>query len=190
MAVCCSFYNDRIGLERLLESTDEFFRIFIDGRWKNYPGLTPISDDGSRELIQNSHCCILVDNPDLVEYQKRNKYIESAKRLGFNYCLVLDSDEYIAYLDYDEFVSNLGKNLTYTFPQLDENDGVNRYNLRLHSTECYHYDRHNSLWHEGTQADLSTNPIINGLLVAHEKDHRPRQRNIMNEIYYEKYPLR
>lgn len=190
VAVCCSFYSDKRGLERLLESTDEFFRIFVDGRWKSYPGKTPLSEDGARELIQKSHDCILIDNPDLQEYQKRNKYIELAKKLGFDYCLVLDSDEYLAYLDYDEFVSNLGENLTYTIPQLDENDGINRYNLRLHSTKCYHYDRHNSLWFDLNPVDLSKNPIINGVLVEHDKQFRDKKRETINQIYYEKYQIR
>lgn len=179
-----------INLEKLLESTDEFFRIFIDGRWKSYPSNTTISDDGSRELIQNSHDCILIDNPDLIEYQKRNKYIELAQKLGFDYCLVLDSDEYLAYLDYDEFVSQLGGDLAYTLPQINENDGFGRYDLRLHSTRCRHKDKHNELWYDGKKLDLSQNEIINGILVCHDKSDRNRKREVENLVFYEKYPIR
>ena len=188
--MCCSFYNDRKGLEKLLESTDEFFRIFIDGRWKSYPGNTPISDDGSRELIQASHDCILVDNPDLIEYKKRNVYIGFAQKLGFDYCLVLDSDEYIEYLDYDEFVSQLDGDPAYTIPQIDENDGFSRYSLRLHSTKCYHFDRHNQLWNNLQPLDLSKNKIINGILVRHDKSHREKKRELENLLYYDRQQIR
>lgn len=177
-------------MKKLLESTDQFFRIFVDGRWKSYPGDTPISDDGSRELIQNSHDCILIDNPDLIEYKKRNAYIGLAKNLGFDYCLVLDSDEYVEYLDYDEFMSQLGQDPTYTVPQIDENDGFSRYNLRLHSTKCYHFDRHNQIWYDLQPIDLSQNQIINGILVRHDKSHRDHKRDVENQVFYEKNTIR
>lgn len=95
------FYNDRESLRRTLTSLyDNVDIIFaLDGRFPNYPlqeGCEDLSTDGSREMIRQDFAekTVLVDAP-IVEFQKRQKYLELCGQYNCNLLIIIDSDEYI-----------------------------------------------------------------------------------------------
>lgn len=101
------FYNDCKSLERTLESLKDKMDIMIcvDGRFKHYRADTPLSNDGSRELVESYDNAVLLDVPDAYEIEKRQAYVDfCTKRFDnfqpMDYLLIVDSDEYV--FEYDE----------------------------------------------------------------------------------------
>jgi len=102
------FYNDCKSLERTLESLKDKMDIMIcvDGRFKHYRADTPLSNDGSRELVESYDNAVLLDVPDAYEIQKRQAYVDfCTKRFDnfqpMDYLLIVDSDEYVLECDRD-----------------------------------------------------------------------------------------
>jgi hypothetical protein len=96
------FYNDKESLRRTLTSLShpEIDIIFaLDGRFPNYPlqeGCEALSTDGSREMIKTEYGdkTILVDAP-LIEFKKRQKYLELCGQYNCNLLIIIDSDEFV-----------------------------------------------------------------------------------------------
>lgn len=115
-AACVSFYNDARGLQRLLNSiAGNFEYIFcLDGRF-NYVSESedeffrhPLSTDGSRRIVdwyRDKYNAILLDYPDLPEPKKRQAYTDVARTYGVDCILIIDSDEYVWYADWEKFRS-------------------------------------------------------------------------------------
>src|SRR5215208_3259371 len=109
IAIGLSFFEDVNCLERCLDSVlkeDEALRPYvkvlaIDGKYKGYPIDHDLSEDGSRELIQQyqdkygNHRLELYDHPNLHERFKRQRYVDIAASQQIPWLLILDSDEYI-----------------------------------------------------------------------------------------------
>lgn len=79
--------------------------VCVDGRFKHYRADTPLSDDGSRELVKSYDNAVLIDVPDAYEIEKRTAYIDFCRKRFNNfepidYLLIIDSDEYV--FEYDE----------------------------------------------------------------------------------------
>lgn len=116
LALCCSWYMDCLGIKRLWESCrmDDPYSpqhaIFIDGpytffKFKDKP--TPLlSDDGSREFLQEHEKVTVVDYPGY-QVDKRMQYVKKAEELGCDAIVIIDSDEYLhpEYNDWKEFRS-------------------------------------------------------------------------------------
>lgn len=106
LAIGIIFYNDCRSLDRALNSTKEFDKVIcVDGRFKNYIGETQLSNDGSRELIQQYQNTILIDAPNLIEPDKRSTYL---KLCTSDFLIYLDSDEWVEG-NINEFRDNLHK---------------------------------------------------------------------------------
>lgn len=184
------FYEDMNGLKRLVKSADDFFIIFVDGRWTGWDSRTPLSQDGSREYIQSLDNVCLIDAPDLIEYQARNKYIEKAEELGFKYCLVIDSDEFIDYLDLKQFEADLKRDedsYRYIMKQ-DYGEHVPYY--RLHKSTARHKECHQQVYIDDKPVFRQDSRIIKGLVTWHEKSFRSQEREQERVKYYYKYPKR
>lgn len=94
-----SFYNDVVGLTRLLQSLFVIHIskvIAIDGRYPGFRSPSHLSNDGSRECCKEFDNTVLVDCPyPATQIKKRNKYLQLSKQYGLDFLLILDSDEYI-----------------------------------------------------------------------------------------------
>lgn len=107
-----SFYNDRRGLRRLLESVygNVEYVICVDGKYSyNEWNTEPLSTDGSRELIQDvakdfeGQGLYLIDAPNLTEARKRQIYCDLTKDYVIDCLIILDSDEYVFCADWLRF---------------------------------------------------------------------------------------
>ncbi len=120
IAIGLSFFEDVSCLEKCLDSVlgNEELRqyvkvIAIDGKYKGYPIDHDLSEDGSRELIQEyiqrySDLHIqLFDYPNLHERFKRQKYVNIAASQEIPWLLILDSDEYLQVSRVDKLIKEL-----------------------------------------------------------------------------------
>ena len=101
LAVGTIFYNDKIGLERLLETCWKHVDLMfcIDGPFRDYgkegaKKALAESTDGSREIIQKYPNAVLADAPHLLEHQKRQVYLNLCKVYNVDYLMIVDADEY------------------------------------------------------------------------------------------------
>jgi hypothetical protein len=101
IAVGNIFYNDVVGLNRLLKSCWEHVDLIfcIDGPFRDYnkaklKKISPISTDGSRDLVGQYANTILLDAPYLLEHQKRQVYLDQCKKYNVDYLMIVDADEY------------------------------------------------------------------------------------------------
>lgn len=119
IAVGLSFFEDATCLSNCLDSVlqDEVLRryikvIAVDGRYKGYPIDHDLSEDGSREIIEDyrerfPENVSLWDYPNLHERFKRQKYVDIAARESIPYLLILDSDEWIEVARVDKLIKEL-----------------------------------------------------------------------------------
>lgn len=113
-----------------------------------------------------------------------------AQTLGFDYCLVLDSDEFITELNLKAFQNSLqNKDPAYKIKQTyDQTYHLPYY--RLHTTKARHKDRHQQCFLNDNQIFLESIPTVEGLTVRHDKIFRPKEREKYNKIFYEANPVR
>lgn len=137
-SVC--FFNDRASLQRCLDSiTNGVDVIFcIDGRYPDFDYPTDLSDDGSRELVKSYLNSMLIDYSG-PEPAKRNRYLQACQEYGIDYCLMIDSDEYILEADWPAFRTNCKRVC---------NDSTNVYgvNFRYTTTPPPDYTPYPRLW--------------------------------------------
>ena len=188
LVICTIFYQDLEGIKKLVNSKHMLDIIFVDGRFIGWDGPI-LSDDGSREYILSKGYEI-INAPDLIEHQKRNRYIERAQELGYDYCLVIDSDEYIEHFNHTMILKDLSLNLdSYSYVQkYDSTDHIPYY--RLHSSKARHLDRHQNAFINGNSIFSKGSRIIHGLVTVHNKSHRSNSRQEYRLKYYELNPIR
>lgn len=182
MVICTIFYQDLAGLKRLVSSVNDVDFIFVDGRFIHWNGPI-LSEDGSREFLQSKGFTI-IDAPDLIEYQKRNKYIEKAQELGYEYCLVMDSDEYVISWD----ISDIDGDDCYKHEQLHDSSSHFPY-YRIHKSTARHRIKHQECFIDNKQIfnqDVKTIKLI----THHDKTLRSEQRQEYRLKYYNENPVR
>jgi hypothetical protein len=97
LGIGVSFYQDKAGLIRLLDSVvhEVDLVIAVDGRYPSFGrGLPDLSTDGSREVCKSFDNVLLVDYP-ATQIKKRNKYLQLCKQHNIPLLCIMDSDEYI-----------------------------------------------------------------------------------------------
>lgn len=187
--VCCVFYNDVEGIKRLYESAPFLDYIFVDGRFVNYDG-SELSNDGSREYLKQYPNVILIDAPDMVEYQKRNEYIKRAQELGFDYCFVIDSDEFITEYDYESILKSLSLEHDAYSHRQDYDSSFHYPYYRIHRSTARHQKKHQEIWIDDRQIFTPNNEIIDGYATRHDKSLRSGERERYNRKYYAENPIR
>lgn len=108
LAVGISFYYDYRSLKRCLDSLTGHGHhiICVDGRYTDIPNPSDVSMDASRELVWEYDDALLFTHPG-PEVYKRNKILELCGE-SFEYCLMIDSDEYILPgANWEEFKQNM-----------------------------------------------------------------------------------
>lgn len=93
----CFYETDLATVKRAIESIKEHVRyIFaIDGKYEFFESDDELSSPDVRMYLSCISNVILVDAPNLKEPEKRNKYIDLAKKYNSDWMLMLDADEYI-----------------------------------------------------------------------------------------------
>ena len=182
VVICTIFYQDLAGLKRLVNSVNDVEFIFVDGRFINWNGPI-LSEDGSREFLQSKGFTI-IDAPDLIEYQKRNKYIETAQKLGYEYCIVIDSDEYVVKWD----ISDIQKDDCYKHEQLHDNSSHFPY-YRIHKSTARHISKHQECF-IGNKQIFNQDVKTIKLVTHHDKTLRSEQRQKYRLKYYNENPVR
>lgn len=120
IAIGLSFFEDVELLPKCLDSVlanQELLPyvkvLAIDGKYRGYPIDHDLSEDGSRQLVQEyqglygEEKIVLYDYPNLHERFKRQKYVDIAAREGIPWLLILDSDEYLQISTIDKLVQEL-----------------------------------------------------------------------------------
>lgn len=104
------YYNDvssiKRGLPTFVNKVDFVFA--IDGKFSLRDG-PDFSDDGSTEYLEQFDN-VIIDKFVGMEHDKRQRYVELAKKYDVDYIIIIDSDEYILEADWKEFRENLEKN--------------------------------------------------------------------------------
>ena len=83
------FYDDLESLKRCMPTVEADTIYAIDGRFKGYDTPNALSTDGSREYLQTFDNVVLIDAPDLPQFEKRNTYLKACKE---DFLFVVDSD--------------------------------------------------------------------------------------------------
>lgn len=97
------WYNDP-SIFRLLDSLPESIpKIVIDGKFKFNESAQLLSDESLRERVRSYPNIILIDAPDLMEPDKREKYLDVDAKAVF----IIDSDEWVAWADWQRFKEEL-----------------------------------------------------------------------------------
>lgn len=179
-------------MKRLLDSTSVFDKVICpDGRWIDYEG-PQLSDDGSREIVESYSNTVLIDAPDLPQYQKRNIYFENSQ--GLDYLLVMDSDEFIFKLDMDLFLQSLesGEQSYLVDDWIFDLSWMLARPMRvLKDPTNWRYDgRHNRLAYKGNVVYLpNQTPSIPGIEFKHDKSFRKPETEAYNKIYNRAHPV-
>ena len=107
IAIGLSFFEDVFNIEKTLDSVLgnrellPYVKVLaIDGVYKGYPNDHKLSEDGSREIIEQYITKYplhieLYDYPNLHERFKRQKYVDIAAKQHIPWLLILDSDEWV-----------------------------------------------------------------------------------------------
>lgn len=119
IAVGLSFFEDITSLEKCLDSVlanpdlNRYVKVLaIDGKYKGYPIAHDLSEDGSRELVQDyikkypGHI-ELFDYPNEHERFKRQRYVNIAAQQEIPWLLILDSDEWVQIPKVEKFIKEL-----------------------------------------------------------------------------------
>jgi hypothetical protein len=104
-----SYFDSFKELRRINQTLPRWMPIIgIDGRYKLYPSDHDYSTDGSTEFLsRRPYTTIEQFSGDQID--KRQRYLDIAGDLGYDYVIVMDTDEYIqpGYDDWDLFLRQL-----------------------------------------------------------------------------------
>lgn len=180
MIICTIFYQDLIGLKRLVESCN-IDMVFVDGRFLGWDG-EKLSTDGSREYLKSKGKRV-IDAPDLMEYQKRNIYLWYAEKMGYDYVLVIDSDEYVIKIgDLDL------KNDSYK-TQMLQDESICYPPNKFFRSSARHKDNHRQVYLDKKELFREDLDMIN-ILTYHDPSHRTQMRQEYKRKYYQDNPIR
>lgn len=207
-ALAISCYDDIPGLDRLLSSeVIGFFDkiIVIEGRYRGYPENPGYNPEFVSEFIKrisrwkkDKISYIRMDNFKQIE--KRNRYFELAS--GFDFLLVLDSDEYCA-IDGAVFENSLKTLVGSTercFPLEFLNLGYRMFAPRLfyrpsglHHKELANSISHGSIYDESDKEvvhdiwqfrGIKAGEYLKGIRLYHDKEKRSEER-VINDLIYQ-----
>lgn len=109
IAIGLSFFENLTELVRMRNSLPfDMPLIAVNGAYSDFDTGHKFSHDGSREFLLSYPNSEVIDFTAL-QPEKRQKYLDRAGELGYDYLIILDSDEYIhpEYNDWNLFKKNL-----------------------------------------------------------------------------------
>lgn len=138
------FYNDPSILRLLSSLPKEIKKIVIDGKFKFNPNANELSDEALRESILKYDNVELIDAANLLEPDKRQKYLTNNE---YKYLFIIDSDEYVLAADWDRFydyILTLESGIHDIFFETDNNGGTSSYpRLWVNPKEWKYVKTHN-----------------------------------------------
>jgi hypothetical protein len=196
-----SFYQDKECLKRCLLylklDIHPFFKVFaIDGRYKGFNSKSPLSTDGSREVVRtwrryHPKAVYLYDYPNLYEWQKRQKYVDIVSRKNIDWLLVLDSDEFISVFNQKLFFKELnsieklnqdgemGSIYGIRMYDVEQNYRVFRPRLWFRPEKIGYKDKHNQFTAKKIMDDISADAIQ----ITHYHGCRSQKRQEQQKDY-------
>lgn len=183
-------------LQRCLDSLTDFYPVIIvNGKWNDINGDNPRSIPEAIELIGSYSNVIYIESPNQPEFINRNKYLIQATKMGCDYLIWIDSDEYVESVNYNNLVKEIDNIFTnepdkYTFL-------INFYDKRMggacwqkrgvrHPAFSRHRNRHNELWFVDKQILKYPAKAPPSLVIHQDKYYRSLEREfIMNKRNHE-----
>jgi len=173
-------------LKRCLDSLVEFYPVFvINGKWNDMSGDNPRSTDKANDLIDSYSNIIHITSPNQPEFVNRNKYLELAMKFNLDYLFYVDSDEWIEMpLGKDFFI----KGIEDTFKDKDQmcafiHGNSNGRGGPFRTQKLYRYPgflrhrkKHNELFFIDKNVWKDALPAPRGMIIHHEKDLRPTEK--------------
>lgn len=188
---CIITYNDFPLIKDCVESVkDKVDKIIaIDGKYRDFPGDSGYSTDGTLEYLSGVSNVQLIFESGVDEVDKRNKYLE----------LVNDGD-IILNLDADEVLAGDIKDLNADFGIIDLHDGHSRHVQKRATRFFKYYDGmryenvHYTLYFDGKQINSLKKVInsdftcedISSFYLVHNWHLRSHPRQHYKSIYYKR----
>jgi len=186
---CCGF-DDTEGLTRLIRScwknVDLIF--YIDGPFKNYD--TPMVSDWIEDAdIPN---VVIVRKSGLIEYQKRQIYLDLCKEYGVNWLIIADTDEYFHDCDWGEFSSErervCGNDYLYNVKNYTVVGGLllglDQPRLIRNPSKLQYINQHHYMMAEkGTDEALVAKDTLYSVKLCHDPSIRSPERQAKHDAY-------
>ena len=165
----------------------------IDGPYKGFKSKSPISTDGSREIVRiyrkfHPNQVELYTLSKTHERVKRQKYVDIASKKHIKWLLILDSDEFLTTLDSKKFIKELVKTekecepgYTFGVSMLDTHQNNYRcFRPRLwYRPELIHYKDRHSEFDAKKLRDIPRDIIE----ITHSHSCRPEKRQEQQQDY-------
>src|SRR5262245_35629775 len=187
-------YSEPVGLYRCLGSIVDNVDlvVVVHGPFPNFGMKDPTSLDHTRDACawhRNSDKIVLLDIPEEThENERRNTYLALMK--DYDFCITLDSDEYITDADWPLFRENCQKIMDdnsskpfwlYNLEFIDAHPANSGQFARLfhHPSQVRYYQKH--YWFELptgviAQGCSDSRKLVDGITIKHDKSHRPPER--------------
>lgn len=185
------FFDDLKSLQRCIPTLDVDTIYAIDGRFKGYKTSNALSTDGSREYLQSFTNVVLIDAPDLEQFEKRNMYLKACNE---EFLFVVDSDHLMEgdwklfKKELDDKV-NLKNGYGYSFKIIDKKRGTEHYQiLGFYKPNLVRY-RYMHDWYEVDGERIlpysygGNNTILQTLKVYNDDSFRPKNRQTMGNFW-------
>lgn len=213
LGIGVSFYQDKRGIARLIESVaevDEVSKVIaIDGRYPRYgyPNKPPeLSTDGGREICKSYDNVVLIDYP-ATQIRKRNRYLQEARRHDLDFLCIMDSDEY--FKEQTQWGENSWPTFLYCCNlSVKQDEGFYRiYNIRYEEENGWDLGERPRLWYKPWQVRYDVQHfrwiikprkdcherlvyegnagrrLIQGVTIKHHRSIRPQERNETMNVY-------
>lgn len=186
MKICVGtvWYNDP-SIFRMIESIPKDWTILVvDGKFTGSPAKEDYSNEKIRNQVMSYPNVSLFDKTGM-EYEVRNAYMQAT--IGYDYCLVIDSDEWITSLDKEVFYDNLKKSVFGTY-LLEYNKGTTENTqygrLIVDPHKWRHWKSHRFLEYNGHVTGIAeAGPMVKGIQLAFNEDLRPQELKDTIEQY-------
>lgn len=184
------FYNSEVEIRKLIQTTPKDITIYAhDGKFDQYVDENPrcSSDDGTIQYLKSQKNVKLFNDPNLPQWEKRNRYLVEAEKDGIDLLIVADSDHYFIgnWADFIKNAHTLFSKYTeqagFCIPLLTKgNDGVFRFVhvswIYRPSKVRYSGSHDNCVNQLGYRILPKTSPIINGILMVNDHTIRTQTR--------------
>lgn len=198
------FYNEIDCIRRCLASLTELdYVIAIDGKYDLNKG-EPLSTDGSREIVKQFDNTILIDAPGKKQTDVRNMYMEKATKLGCDWVLVMEADEFVTntydprftHVTLDYFRSRLPvhnrrripRDLAYNVAWHEKGTSHIMWQRLLYKPKYIRYGRiHYSYVVNGIERMVNlndnTSELVKGIVIHHDEKCRSEERQDASNYY-------
>ena len=194
------FYNDIDGLKRLIPSllrigVPKEDIIALDGPFDLFPHSGPDSTDGSREYLDKMGVKVIGCGIQ-THIEKTNSRFFWAHKLGYDYVLAVDCDEYVLG-SWEDFNTHLQickdrmSYFTYAVPFMDldgfYHERAQHQRVFIDPKNLYYQGAHWWVFHKSEVMMQTSRWIIGCILVVHDSKIRSPDREYLMNVFQEKF---